>query len=284
MKKIFFILLVILLGSTSTIVLKAQVIDGAYNKRITLDRKPAPLPEVREADALWSKTVWRIIDLREKANQHLYYPTREIQKRSNLINLLLKGLKEGTITSYDAAQDDDEFKLPMTFDQVKQQFGASTKVTQRRNFETGEMEDVTIQQDMRPEEVKQLMVKEIWYFDKQTSTLQVRILGLCPIRLYYRDEDVTQENVLRKKIFWVYYPEVRTLLAKYESLNTANGARSFSFDDIFLTRRFDGYIVKEENIYNNRSIEQYGSGEYAAKESDRIKTSIFNFEQDLWEY
>jgi gliding motility associated protien GldN len=198
--------------------------------------------------------------------------------------LLLKGIKEGTITAYDAAQDDDEFKLPMTFDQVKQQFGASTKVTQRRNFETGEMEDVTIQQDMRPEEVKQLMVKEIWYFDKQTSSVQVRILGLCPIRLYYRDEDVTQENVLRKKIFWVYYPEIRTLLAKYESLNTANSARSFSFDDVLLTRRFDSYIVKEENIYNNRSIEQYASGEYAAKESERIKNSIFNFEQDLWEY
>ncbi len=284
MKKLAVILLVILLGTSSTVVLKAQVIDGAYTKRITLDRKPAPLPGVREADVLWSKTVWRIIDLREKSNQHFYYPTREIQGRTNLVNLLLKGIKEGTITAYDAAQEDNEFKMPMTFDQVKQQFGASTKVTQRRNFETGEMEDVTIQQDMRPEEVKQMMVKEIWYFDKQTSTIQVRILGLCPIRLFYRDEDVTQETVLRKKIFWVYYPEVRPLLAKYESLNLANGARSFSFDDLFLTRRFDGYIVKEENIYNNRSIEQYASGEYAAGESDRIKNAIFNFEQDLWEY
>ena len=283
MKKLFLILLVVLLGAAHT-VLKAQIIDGAYTKRITIDRKPAPLPGVREADVLWSKTVWRLIDLQEKTNLHFYYPTREMQGRMNLVNHLLKGIKDGTITAYDASQEDNEFKMPLTYAQVEESFGATSKVMQRRNFETGEMEDVTIQQDTHPEEVKQLMIKEIWYFDKQTSTLQVRILGLCPIRLYYRDEDTAQENVLRKKLFWIYYPEVRPLLARNEALNSTNSARSFSYDDLFLTRRFDGYIVKEENIYNNRNIEQYASGAYAAKESERIKTAIFNFEQDLWEY
>jgi gliding motility associated protien GldN len=202
-----------------------------------------------------------------------------------LINLLLKAISDKTITAFEAPlQDDAEFKVPMTYDQVKQQFGASSKVTQRRDFATGMMKDTTIQQDMQIGEVKQLMIKEVWYFDKQKSTLQVRILGICPIRVYYRDEDVNQETVLRKKLFWVYYPEIRPLLARNESLNFYNGARSFSFDDLFLTRRFDSYIVKEENIYNNRAIEAYASGEYAAKESDRIKNSIFNYEQDLWEY
>ena len=47
MKKLFLILLVVLLGAAHT-VLKAQIIDGAYTKRITIDRKPAPLPGVRE--------------------------------------------------------------------------------------------------------------------------------------------------------------------------------------------------------------------------------------------
>lgn len=284
MKKLLSILLVVLIGTCLNNKLSAQIIDGAYTKRTAIERKPAPLPGIREADAIWSRTVWRIIDLREKMNQQFYYPTREIQDRTNLINLLLKGIKEGTAPAYDATQDDAEFKVPLTYDQVKQQFGASSKVTQRRNFETGLMEDVVTQQDMQSDEVKQLMLKEIWYFDKQKSTLQVRILGICPIRVYYRTEDKNQETILRKKLFWVYYPEIRPLLAKYESLNFYNGARSFSFDDLFLTRRFDSYIVKEENVYNNRSIEQYASGEYAAKESDRIKNSIFNYEQDLWEY
>ena len=283
MKKFNSILLVILIGASVNGSLYAQIIE-AYQKKTALERKPAPLPGIREGDVVWSRTVWRIIDLREKMNQQFYYPTREIQGRTNLINLLLKGIKDNTITAYNASQDDAEFKVPITYDQVKQEFGASSKVTQRRNFETGQMEDITIQQDIRPEEIKQLMVKEIWYFDKQKSTLQVRILGLCPIKVYYRDEDVNQETMLRKKIFWVYYPEIRPLLAKNESLNFYNGAHNFSFDDLFLTRRFDSYIVKEENIYNNRSIEQYASGEFAARESERIKNTIFDYEQDLWEY
>jgi gliding motility associated protien GldN len=284
MKKLLSILLVTLIGASINNRLSAQDVDGIYTKTTAQQRKPAPLPGIREADVVWSKTVWRIIDLREKMNQQFYYPTNEIQGRTNLINLLLKGIKEQTITAFDASKDETEYKVPLTYDQVKQEFGASTKVTQRRDFATGQMKDTTIQQEMRAQDVKQLMVKEIWYFDKQKSTLQVRISGICPIRVYFRDEDINQETVLRKKIFWVKYPEIRPLLAKNESLNFYNGARSFSFDDLFLTRRFDSYIVKEENTYNNRSIEQYAAGEYAAKESDRIKNSIFNYEQDLWEY
>ena len=257
---------------------------GAYEKKITFERKPAILPGVREADVTWSKTVWRMIDMREKMNQQFYFPTKDMQGRTNLINLLLKGIKDNTITAFDATDDDNEFSKPVSYDQVKAQFGAGTKTINRRNFETGQMEPVTIQQDINADEVKQLIVKEIWYFDKQKSSLQVRILGLCPIRLYFRDEDVTQEVVLRKKLFWVYYPEIRSLLAKNESLNTRNGARNFSFDDLFLIRNFDGYIVKEENVYNNRDILLYAAGEYASQESERIKNSIFNYEQDLWEY
>jgi gliding motility associated protien GldN len=283
MKKLFLILFAILLASAATQPVAAQVVDGPYQKKITRDRKPAPLPAVRESDVFWSKTIWRIIDLREKMNQDLYYPTREIQGRMNLINLLLKGIKEGQITAYDASTD-NEFKLPMTFDQVKEAFGAVPKMVKRRNFQTGEMESVKVNQDINPEDIKQIMVKEVWFFDKQTSTLQVRIIGLCPIQEFFRDDDVNHERPLRRKVFWVYYPEIRPLLAKSEVLNPDNDSRSLSFDDIFLLRKFDSYITKESNIYNNRAISQYAKGQYATSESDRIKNEIFNFEQDLWEY
>ena len=70
---------------------------------------------------------------------------------------------------------------------------------------------------MHTEEVKHLIIKEIWYFDKQNLPFRFAYGGICPIRLYFRDEDVNQEVTLRKT-FWVYYPEIRTLLAKNESL------------------------------------------------------------------
>jgi len=282
MKKLLLILTSILIGAASGNLLKAQVIDGAYTKRTTIDRKPAPLPIVREADAVWSKTVWRIIDLREKTNQHFYYPTREIQGRSNLFNILLKGIEGKTITAFDPDLAEGEFVTPFTFNQVKMQFGDSVKSIKVTDINTGDVHDSIISANMPTHEVKQLEVKEVWYLDKQKSTLQVRILGICPIRVYKKD--IKDSTYVRKRLFWVYYPEIRPLLARNESLNDFNGARSLSFDDLFLTRKFDGYIVKEENTYNNRSIEQYTSGEDSFRESERIKNSIFNYEQDLWEY
>jgi len=282
MKKLVLIITLVLIGATSENPLKAQVIDGLFVKKTTLDRKPAPLPVIRESDVIWSKTVWRIVDFREKANQHFYYPTRDIQNRNNLVNILLKGIEDKRITAFDATISDNEFKEPISYNQVKQQFGDSVRHIKVTDLNTGNDRDSTIQSDIPVRDVKQLEIKEVWYFDKQKSTLLVRILGICPIRVYKKDPK--DSTFVRKRLFWVYYPEIRPILAKQETLNEFNEAKGLSFDDIFITRKFDGYIVKEENVYNNRSIEEYASGEYAFKESERIKNSIFDYEQDLWEY
>jgi len=282
MKRLVLIITIVLIGAASQNQLKAQVIDGLFVKRTTLDRKPSPLPVIRESDVIWSKTIWRIVDFREKANQHFYYPTRDIQGRNNLVNILLKGIEDKRITAFDATISDNEFKEPISYNQVKQQFGDSVRHIKVTDLNTGNDRDSTIQSDIPVRDVKQLEIKEVWYFDKQKSTLLVRILGICPIRVYKKDPK--DSTFVRKRLFWVYYPEIRPILAKQETLNEFNEAKGLSFDDIFITRKFDGYIVKEENVYNNRSIEEYASGEYAFKESERIKNSIFDYEQDLWEY
>jgi len=284
MKKvlIFFGGLALLLG-TPRLEVKAQIIDGAYKRTDLTNRKPTPLPYVREADVMWRKKIWRIIDLREKINQPLYFPTKEVDGRYNLVNLLIEGIKNGKLTAYDA-KNDDEFKVPMTFEQVKEAFGATTRTRKVRNVDTGELVDKVVTGEIRAEEVKQFMVKEEWYFDKQTSTLNVRVIGICPIQEFYRDDDPNQESVQRRQVFWIYYPEARDLLASSEVFNPQNTAQNASFDDIFLKRRFNSYIVKEENIYNNRDISQYLTGKDAMLESQRIENSIFNFEQNLWEY
>lgn len=260
----------------------AQIINGAYQKSDMYQKKPMPLPSVREADVFWSKQIWRIIDLREKMNLPLYYPTTEIDGRINLINLLLEGIKNGQITPYDARLDDD-FKVPMTYEQVQEAFGAEETTEETIDFDTGERKTVTIQGEIRPGEIKQYMVKEEWYFDKQSSSLNVRIIGICPIREFVRENDETNQ-VQRQKVFWVYYPEVRDLLATNLILNPYNQAMSMSFDDLFIKRFFNSYVVKESNVYNNRDISAYLSGKQAMLESKRIESEIFNFEQDLWEY
>ncbi|MDP2888925.1 MAG: gliding motility protein GldN [Bacteroidota bacterium] len=279
---VLFGLLVGLLGSIA-LETKAQIIDGAYVRTDAYKRKPTPLPYVREADVMWSKKVWRIIDLREKMNQPLYFPTKEVDGRRSLVNLFIEGIKDGKITAYDA-KNDDEFKVPMTFEQVKEAFGATTRTRKVRDVDTGELVDRVVAGEVRSEEVKQFMLKEEWYFDKQSSTLNVRVIGICPIQEFYRDDDTNQEDVQRRQVFWIYYPEARELLAANEVFNSQNTARNSSYDDIFLKRRFNSYIVKEANIYNNRDISQYLVGKNAMLESKRIEKAIFDYEQNLWEY
>lgn len=260
----------------------AQIVNGAYKHNDIIQKKPMPLPSVREADVFWSKKIWRIIDLREKINQPLYYPSEEMEGRVNLITLLLNGIENAQITPYDASYDDD-FKVPMSYDQVKEAFGAEATQEEKIDFDTGERTIVTVQGEIRPNDIKQYMIKEEWYFDKQTSTLNVRIIGICPIREFVRAGDASGE-VQREKLFWIYYPEARPLLATNLVLNPYNEARQMSFDDVFVKRFFNSYIVQESNVLNNREISAYLSGKEAMLESKRIENEIFNFEQDLWEY
>ena len=284
MKKIFvFIGIVALLVVAIRQEAKAQIIDGAYKRTDLSNRKPTSLPFVREADVMWRKKVWRIIDLREKINQPMFFPTKDIDGRFNLVNLFIEGIKNGKLTAYDA-KNDDEFKVPMTFEQVKESFGATTRTQMVRDVDTGELKPKVVTGEIRSEEVRQIMVKEEWYFDKQTSTMNVRVIGICPIQEFYREGDVNQESVQRRQVFWIYYPEAREIMASSEVFNPQNTARNSSFDDIFLKRRFNSYIVKEENIYNNRDISQYLSSKDAMLESKKIENSIFDYEQNLWEY
>ncbi|WP_372949256.1 gliding motility protein GldN [Mariniphaga sp.] len=277
--KIGFLVIVLSLMGKST---DAQIVNGAYQKSDMFQKKPMPLPTVREADVFWSKQIWRIIDLREKMNLPLYYPTTEMDGRVNLINLLLEGIQNGQITPYDARLDDD-FKVPMTYEQVQEAFGAEESTEETIDFDTGERKTVTIQGEVRPGEIKQYMIKEEWYFDKQASSLNVRIIGICPIREFVRENDESTQ-VQRQKVFWVYYPEVRDLMATNLVLNPYNQAQSMSFDDLFIKRFFNSYVVKESNVYNNRDISAYLSGKNAMLESKRIESEMFDFEQNLWEY
>ncbi len=102
------------------------------------------------------------------------------------------------------------------------------------------------------------------------------------VNLFVKDD--ASGEVQRQKLFWVYYPEARPLLATNVVLNPYNPGQQMSFDDLFIKRLFHSYIIAEENVYNNRVISTYLTGRDAMLESKRIEDKIFNFEQDLWEY
>ncbi|GAF03451.1 type IX secretion system ring subunit PorN/GldN [Saccharicrinis fermentans] len=282
MKKLFF-LLIILVATVGSSTVKAQnVLDGIYPPEHVQNRKPIPYPHVREADVMWAKKVWRIVDLREKINLPLFYPINTMDGRFSLIQLLMHGIQYEGLTAY-STKYEDEFKVEMTLDQVMYEMGAVGDTMEVRQDDGTYVERV-VAGDLRPEEIKQILVKEVWFFDRNYSRLDVRIIGLCPIREYTKSSGDGEEQVAKKQTFWIYFPQARDLFARNEVFNPRNDAQRRTFDDIFMKRYFGSYIVRESNVYNNRTIDQYAVGMEAMLESERIKMDIFNFEHDLWEF
>ncbi|TAJ13546.1 gliding motility protein GldN [Marinilabiliaceae bacterium JC017] len=282
MKKLFFILIVLLSFADNGEVNAQNVLDGLYPKEHVANRKPIPYAHIREADVLWAKKVWRIIDLREKINLPLYYPTRPMDDRFSLIDLLLSGIQYEGLTAY-SANFEDEFKVTMTYEQVAGKMGAVADTSQIKNADTGLWETKIVGGEVRSEEVKQFLVKEMWFFDRNYSRMDVRIIGICPIREFIKD-DGGEGRVLKKQVCWIYFNEARDLLARHEVFNPKNDAQRRTFDDIFIKRYFGSYIVRESNVYNNRNIETYTAGMEAMMESESIKNSIFTMEHDMWEF
>jgi hypothetical protein len=68
--------------------------------------------------------------------------------------------------------------------------------------------------------------------------MQVRIMGIAPL---YHDEDANIDVPL----FWIYYPGVRSVLARNEAFNPKNDAQRMSWDDVFEERLFSSVIIKE---------------------------------------
>lgn len=258
-------------------------LDRIYQRQHIQDKRPVPYEHVREADVMWSKVVWRMIDYREKMNQPLYFPTIPIGERMSLISVLLEAIGSGELQAYRAnIENINEFKEPVSYEQVMKEFDAQDRIQQYEDLETGQMLDTLVSGQVNSDEVLQLLVKEMWFFDKKRSVLDVRIIGLCPIRVYYNPDD--RETLRKKKLFWVKFDEARPALAHREVFNSFNDAERRSFDEIFHKRFFDGFIVQEANVHNNRMIQDYLMGAQTLEESESIEEFIFKFEHDVWEF
>lgn len=278
MKKVLGLMLLLLMVAGQLATAQDDV-KRLYDKGIH-DKKPIPYPYLREADVMWSKQIWRIIDLREKMNQVLYFPKFPMGDRYSLIDVLMGEIKSGVIDVYNG---DDMYNMveKVTLDDINNKFGAGEETISIQDPETGEYKDTTIIRDINTSEILQYMLWEEWYFDKKHSIMRVRILGICPIRIY-TDPETNMTNKVR--VFWAYYPDFRNTLANHEVFNPENDAHRISYDDLFMQRRFSSYIIAESNVYDNRMINQYKTGRSALLEAERIKEELFNFEHDLWEY
>lgn len=257
---------------------QSGVLDGVYVKEHTPERKVIPYTHLREADVMFSQRVWRQLDLREKINHPLYYPVEATTNRRSLIQVIFDGINEGTITPY----DDEEFKVQLTKAEAMAKLIPPPDTQMVEDIDNpGSFLPKIIKGEFNPAKYKKYQLKEDWFFDKQRSVLDVRIIGIAPV------EEVLAEDGSFKGIkypFWLYFPECRYTFVNAEVYNRQNDAERRTLEDIFWKRMFGSYIIKSTNVFNDRSIAEYATGIDALLEAERIKDVMFNWEHDLWEF
>lgn len=247
-------------------------VNDIVDKRSKSERQILEYDDIREADIMWQKRVWRVIDVNEKIN--LPFKNRE----RPLINILLEAADSNMIQLYSTI--DDRFSTPMTEEERGSIAGAIDTVP----VVDPETYDVTydlVPRELNPDDIRRYRLQEIWFFDKESSTMQVRILGIAPLM----DEKDENGNVrYERAMFWVYYPGARQLLANEDVYAYGNDAAARSWEDLFEARYFNSYITQESDVLNRRIQDKFTDGRQKLLEAERIKQEIFNLEQDLWSY
>ena len=299
MKKLILLLVTItlcLVGVNAQDVLTTEEMNSVYKKEKHHNKLVQQYAPLRQADVMWSRKIWREIDLRQKINHPFYYPENDgvahtIQDRKSLIDVIYSAIQEGSITAYGNAAMDDEFREEMSQEDIKKIGGAKEELIEVIDWDA-------VAEGADPEEakttrvnktafdrnsVKKWRLKEEWFFDKQRSVMDVRIIGMAPLQ---EDRDEVNGQLLGtfSPLFWVHFPEAREILINAEVFNLVkNNAERRTYDDIFWKRMFGSTIVKESSVMD-RKINEYMVGLDALLEAERIKTEIFNIEHDLWEY
>jgi len=269
-------------GGSDTIVKKSLRNDNAFDKGFVNDRTPLAYEHLRWDDALYSEKVWRELDLREKMNQPFRFDANDDNGSQLFINILLKAVNTGGIVAF----QDDRFTTPMTSGEIQQLTVGTADTAEVRDVNDPNKikEYVVTRASFDAKSVMKLRIKEEWVFDREASRMFVRILGIAPVKTTLNPNGTERGST---PLFWVYYPDLRPILAKYEVYNPKNlGYGRMTWEELFESRMFASYITKStlDNPSMKTIAQSIKDPILRLLEGDNIKDRIFNYEQDLWSY
>lgn len=278
--------------------LNAKTADQIGKKTAAQDSldndKPLPYGYVGDRDVLLARKVWERIDLNQRVNFPMYFPIKGNlgSDRKPLYDVLVEGVRSGTITE---VYDDSYFVTRKTLKDIEESLtftdttdaGIEQYNTDIKAFKSGKKTispEYINRTDIKAIDVEGYEIVGYWYFDKRQGELKYRMLGIAPIVPDVFTMGKEEKEYIR--IFWVFFPAARDVLHKYKAFNEENSASAITFDHLLNSRRFNGVIIAEENVYGDRLIENYlkENSQMQLLEAERIKEKIRNFEQDMWNY
>lgn len=267
--------------------LRSETAVDNHNELIA-DRTPLPYQTLRAEDAAYNERIWREIDSREKINLPFRYSADEDNGNQRFISILLKAIQDGPdnggVTAFSAV--DDRFTTPMTKGEVAKMISGgsvSVPIYDSLGNVVGNKETIA---EVNLDSFYIFHIKEEVIFDKQSSRLFWRILGIAPVKRVITSSGV---DLGPTELFWVYYPDMRPVFAKYFVYNGKNYGARMSWEDLFESRMFNGRIIKStlDNPYNQSLSTQTGlknSPILQLLQAEKIKNEIFDYEQNLWSY
>lgn len=254
------------------------VTDGAYD-RVPHINKPSQWQHLREADIMWKKRVWREIDTRERQNMAFRYPGDDYTGGGYFIEIILDAVKKGKIKAY--SNMDDRFTSALTKDQIMELLIGKPDTTMVEDPVTGNMVMKISSREFNPDVVTKYRIKEDWIFDRNLGRMQARIIGIAPIQDKYNEDGTFRAS---QAVFWLYYPEMRDMLAQYEVFNPDNDVARMTWDDYFEGRYFSSRVIKTSNPFDLTFRERGMSNLETLYEGQKATEMLFNKEHDMWVY
>jgi gliding motility associated protien GldN len=245
----------------------------------------------RADDIIWSRVVYRIIDMREKQNYQLYFPVRPNDEYRSLFRVMLDAICSGLNVYRKNPRD-----LQPSFNEILDGEDLSKAFAYDNEMENNliQVNPVTRQRTIGPDQYMRyvrnqlkFLIQEIIFFDKHTSRMYSKIIAIAPLYALNPDNVDSREtmNYFRGSVLcWFSFDELRPYLAKQYVIPYRNDNQHLTYDDFFAQKMYSSYLLGDVNSFNRMLIENTSDPDKIRKEQNLIESDLMNVEQDLWEY
>lgn len=258
----------------------------------------------RADDVVWSRVVYRIVDMRLKQNYQLYTPlTSEDPQYSSLFRTMLRAIEKG-MPVYEKSNTVGDIKPYFNLGAMPKELIPTILNTDREGVGDGNIatsEYMLLNYDSITDAMSfngysyenfvrnqfKYMIQEIVFFDKHYSRMFSKILAIAPMHsdnvTYYEDMPI-MDAIYGQILFWVPFDAFRPYMAQQYVTPRGNDTKRVTFDDFFAQKMYTSYIVGANNVYGRMIPEIATTPEDIKKEQERIEWELLSAEQDLWEY